>query len=180
MWSVSYHAPRTASESCYVIFGLWNRVASIYLQFLRCWHDIQQLFFLKLDLIYFLNVLNLQIWLLEPAGRTLSAWKLYRPSWRTLYWHYTNIDGRPAPGTARTRFCSPRRLNYSLLHCNWRQKISSLHYSWPCSQIQCASGRIPRWTSNLKKTHRNHTNTGTSQQYCTFPTFFSCCALTAF
>ena len=70
------------------------------------------------------------------------------------------MDRWPAPSTAWTRFCSPRQSKYSLLHCNWRRKISSLHYSWPCSQIQCASGRIPCWTSNPKKTHqcRNHTN----------------------
>ena len=43
------------------------------------------------------------------------------------------------------------RSRYSLLQCNWRQKISSLCWSWPCSpRIQYTSGCI-RWTSNPKR-----------------------------
>ncbi|KIJ95429.1 hypothetical protein K443DRAFT_56712, partial [Laccaria amethystina LaAM-08-1] len=57
---------------------------------------------------------------------------------------YTNMDGRAAPGTARTCFCNPQWLIYPLLHSNWRWKISSLCCSQPCSrQIQCTSGCIP-------------------------------------
>ena len=58
MWSVAYHAPRTVSESCYVIFGFWNCVASIYL---HCRRDIQRILIiilLKTWFIYFLNGLN--------------------------------------------------------------------------------------------------------------------------
>jgi len=65
-------------------------VASIYLWFLHCRHDIQWFrtsFLIKLSLIYFLNALNLWIWPQEPTGRTLSAWKPYIPSWRRLYQH---------------------------------------------------------------------------------------------
>ena len=50
-------------------------------------NDFQTLLFLKLDWVYFLDGLNLQIWPQEPAGRTLSALKLYRSSWRKLYQH---------------------------------------------------------------------------------------------
>ena len=63
MWSVSYHAPRTTSESYYVIFGLWNRVASIYLQFLHCRRDIQRL----------LNITLLEAWLHLLLGWTEST-----------------------------------------------------------------------------------------------------------
>ena len=46
------------SESCYVIFGLWNCVTSIYL---HCWHDIRWILIiilLQIWFIYFLNGLN--------------------------------------------------------------------------------------------------------------------------
>ena len=113
--------------------------------------------------------------------RSLQA-EPYQPGNYTNH-DYTNMDGWPAPSTARTRFCNRRWLRYSLLHYNWWQKISGLHCSWCCSpQIQCTSRHIPCWTSNPKKTHRcrNHTNKGTSPQYCMFHTFFPCRALTAF
>ena len=50
-------------------------------------NNFQIIFFSKLDCIYFLDGLNLQIRPQEPAGRTLSAWKQYRPLWRRLYQH---------------------------------------------------------------------------------------------
>ena len=69
MWSVSYHAPQTVSESCYVIFRLWNCIASIYLQFLHCRLDIQRL----------LNIIILEAWLsllfgwIEPTNMATGA-----------------------------------------------------------------------------------------------------------
>jgi len=72
-------------------------VTSIYLRFLHCQRDIQWFrtsFLIKLNLIYFLNALNLWIWPQEPAGRTLSAWKPYIPSWRRLYQHGQTVCTR--------------------------------------------------------------------------------------
>ena len=66
MKSVAYHAPRTVSESCYVILGLWNRVASIYL---HCRRDIQRILItilLKIWFIYFLN---------PSASTDMARWK---------------------------------------------------------------------------------------------------------
>ena len=80
MWSVSYHAPQTVSESCYVIFGLWNASSHqyIYNSFIvnATSNDSQAVN--SYNLIYFTSWMdwthmNPHIWPLEPAGRTLSA-----------------------------------------------------------------------------------------------------------
>ena len=94
MWSVSYHAPQTMSESCYVIFGLWNTSLHqyIYNSFIvnTTFNDFRAVN--SYNLIYFTSWMNWThmhpcIWPQEPAGRTLSAWRPYKPLWGWLYQH---------------------------------------------------------------------------------------------
>jgi len=56
MWSVSYHTPWTMSESCYVIFRLWNSGLTLSCQYIygsfivnTTFNEFQTLYFLKLQ-----------------------------------------------------------------------------------------------------------------------------------
>jgi len=140
-------------------------VASIYLQFLHCRCDIQWFwtsFLIKLNLIYFLNALNLWIWPQEPAGRTLLAWKPYIPLWRRLYQH-----GR----TVCTRYSSNSFLRSLMVKTYYAALQLATENQQPSLFLDLFSSNTMHIRMHtlliayLKKTYwcRNHTDKGISQ-----------------